>query len=528
MEATADFVIVGASTPSRPAIIVLEAGQDSSSHRNPYQRYVLLFTNPELDYGYHTVPQTSLANRKLPYARGKGLVYLSGAKDDYDRWAELVGDDTWSWKNCHRRLIEVEKFDRRVSSELDHLARPGSENHGNAGPVAVGLPQKWEFGAKEIMEQVSTYGIPINLDVNSGNPLGISMAPVSVSNGYRTTSASANLAVERNNLQVWTNAIAKRIILEGTRAIGVELVDGRKVLANHETILIAGSFASPQLLMLSGIGPRDELQKLNIKVVRNLPGIGQNMKDHTAIFWTALMKPAFSRRMAFETDIQAVDAAEKQWQKDVTDPRIVGNPRIPGIAMEQQEYLEQETVPTYECTFGGPRFPPGVHVPLGLEYFGITVMGMNPQSSGSLRLASTDVNDASIIDPQLLTHPFDKRVMIDSVADSLKIFKATDIYKKGFVGWLSGPETDGPDDVEVFIENHFIALWHANGTIRMGKPEDEEIGGCVDPQFRVLGVQGLRVADMSISPITIKGHTQAAAYLIGATAAEKLILEYSL
>ncbi|KAL2061846.1 hypothetical protein VTL71DRAFT_7224 [Oculimacula yallundae] len=567
METTADFIIVGggtsglllasrlASTLSKPTIIVLEAGQDQnkSIYRNPYDRYALPFTAPELDYGYQTVPQVGLANRMLPYARGKGLggsslinfmIYLSGAKGDYDQWAKLAGDETWKWENVQRRLKEIETFDRGVLSEVGHLAQPSSDSHGDSGPVSVGLPRKWEVGTKEIIEQVAAQGIHINLDVNSGNPIGISMAPVSAKNGYRTTSASANLTTQRSNLQVWTNATAKRVIFEGTHAVGVELVDGRKVFSKHETILTAGSFASPQLLMLSGIGPRSELSKLNIKAIKHLPGIGQNMNDHPVVFLTALMKPEFSARMAFETSTSAVASATKQWNEDGAGefahqmqslgvmfnklPSLSTTPEYQALSPDQQLYLEDETIPTYECTFGGPKFPPSLQIPSGFEYLGISVFGMNPQGSGTLTLSSADINDAPIIDPNLLTNPYDRLAIISSIADSLRIFQATETYKQGFISWLSGPKSDSLVDIEAFVDGGAFPVWHACGTAKMGKVEEEDEGVCVDGRFRVLGVEGLRVADMSVAPLVINGHTQAVAYLIGATAAEKLIEEYRL
>jgi len=169
--------------------------------------------------------------------------------------------------------------------------------------------------------------------------------------------------------------------------------------------------------------------------------------------------------------------------------------------------------------------PPTAEVPAGKEYLNLTVFAMNPQGSGTVTLASANPEDAAIIDPKTLAHPFDKLVLVEAVIDAIGVFEGMEMYKRGFDGWLNGPTSVERSDVEAFVKDEAFLAWHANGSVRMGR---EEEGACVDGGGRVFGVEGLRVADMSLAPVTINGHTAAAAYLIGATIAEKVIRGYQL
>lgn len=176
-------------------------------------------------------------------------------------------------------------------------------------------------------------------------------------------------------------------------------------------------------------------------------------------------------------------------------PSLHTTPEFLALDADLQEYLKKDTVPHYETAFGGPKSPPTAIVPEGFEYLNIAIFAMNAQSSGSITL-STPTNLS--IDLNLLTHPFDRRVLLDAVTATLEFFKKTKQYKDGFVRWLNG--MDGT--LEEILEQQVIAVWHANGTVKMGKVGEE--GTCVDGGFRVVGAEGLRVVDMSVCPVTVK------------------------
>lgn len=295
---------------------------------------------------------------------------------------------------------------------------------------------------------------------------------------------------------------------------------GKPAFARHEVILSAGAFNTPKILMLSGIGPQDHLAQHGIPVVKHLPGIGQGLKDHPAVFLTARMKSQFFFRAGFEASPSTVAAAQGQWDKDGTGemakqfstllvmfnklPDIYNTPEFHALPEQEKEYLKRDTVPHYEAISMGPKFPLFLEVPEGKEYLNLTVFGMNPQSSGTVTLASANPEDAAIIDPKALTHPFDKKVLVDGLIDAITIFKETEIYQKGFEGWLNGPASLEREVIEKLVDEQGLLVWHANGTVKMGKNEEEGQGACVDSVGRVFGVKGLRVADMSVSPLTIK------------------------
>ncbi|CZR66954.1 related to alcohol oxidase [Phialocephala subalpina] len=564
MEPTADFIIVGggtsalllasrlASRPSKPRVLVIEAGPSHSSSpnlRNPSDRYSLASTNPELDHGYMAVEQKGLNGRVLPYARGKGLggsslinfmVWLCGCKEDYDSWAEIVGDDGWGWENTRRHLNEIENYHVEVEEGLKSVADPSFDGHGHAGsdkdsrPVGVSFPKIWEKGVKEFILEGPKLGVSINKDLNSGNLIGLGMSPLSSENGLRTTSASANLKTVPDNLEIWTDAPVARVLFESKRAVGVVLLDGRK----------AGTIDTPKLLLLSGIGPASTLTEHKIPIIAELDGVGQKLLDHPAIFFSALMKPGYGigERIAFSRSQivdQKVDEAEKQNQTLAVMfnkvERLYESKEFLALGEKEREFLKREGAPTYEAAFGGPIYPPTLEaeIPEGYEYLSVVVFEMNSQSHGSVSISSSNPVDPPLLNLGTFTDPtgFDVKVVKESIRDVVHFFEGTEMYKQGFVRWLAGPGDlgtgeDEDRELEKLVRENSIPVWHGCGTVKMGREGEE--GTCVGSDFKVLGTAGLRVVDMSAAPVLISGHTQASAYLIGAMGAEKLIEEYGL
>lgn len=225
--------------------------------------------------------------------------------------------------------------------------------------------------------------------------------------------------------------------------------------------------------------------------------------------------------MAFSRDTIAAQKAEQQWNTDQTGewdtqfqtlpvmfnkvPRIYESEEFLALPEQEREFLLRDQVPTYEATIGGPLPVPPEEVPEGYEFQTLVVFGMNTQSTGSVTLASADPNDKPVLDLGTYTDAsgFDIKVMVEGVKDVVGFFEKTQMYKNGFVKWLEAPETFGEEEVvEGWLREKSITVWHACGTVKMGRKGEE--GTCVDSEFRVLGVEGLRVVDMSVAPVLIR------------------------
>jgi choline dehydrogenase-like flavoprotein len=218
---------------------VVEAGSHPSGDElfPPFLRYAAPTLRPELDYAYKSKPQEYLNNRIITYPRGKGLggssvlnfqVYLYGSSEDYNHWAELVGDDSWNWEYTRESFRKIENYEFDGSKAYSHLANPQPENHGTSGRVKVCLPPLLEKGIAPVVEAVAASGEKINLDFNSGDPLGIGIFPSSTSKNGRTTSATAHLVDAPDNLEIWTDATVHRLQFDGNKVVGIETADGRK------------------------------------------------------------------------------------------------------------------------------------------------------------------------------------------------------------------------------------------------------------------------------------------------------------
>jgi choline dehydrogenase-like flavoprotein len=227
--------------------------------------------NPAQAWGYQTVPQKHLDGPVIAYDRGEGLggstsinfaVWNIGPRDDYDMIAELVGDDEWKWDHVHERYKRLESYygfaPRDVPEQYKKYLDPKPDDHGHDGPLKIGFPPVWEKSLIDILEICDAAGYPSNPDVNTGNPIGVSIYPNTAYKGLRTT--AADLLVDApTNLQVLTDAQVAKVVFDGHTAVGISTVDGKMLFATNEVILSAGSLDTPKILMLSGVGPASEL-----------------------------------------------------------------------------------------------------------------------------------------------------------------------------------------------------------------------------------------------------------------------------
>ncbi|EXL96671.1 hypothetical protein FOIG_11041 [Fusarium odoratissimum NRRL 54006] len=503
-----------------------------------------------MNWGYKTTPQEFANNRELDYSRGKGLggssainfgVYSIGARDDYEEWARIVDDDAYRWDKIHDRYKSLETFHGELPEGVDKkYAAPKAEDHGSEGKLHVGYAGEWEKDLPPVLDLFEKAGFPLNPDHNSGNPLGMSVLINSSSKGRRST-ANDLLEPKPENLTVLTDSTVQKVLLEGNKAVGVE-VNGKKYLASKEVILSAGALNTPKILMHSGIGPKTQLDQFNIPVIKDVPRVGQGLRDHMFTPLVYTRKPGDTARDTFYGDKKAMDDALEQWRRDGTGPwtkfacelgigwfkldKLVKSEEFKALPAKEQEFLMKETVPHYEIL---THFPIHWFIPefpdSALNYSCILVFYYNAQSQGEVTLQSSDPNVPLKFDPKFLASPFDRRAAIESLRDAFRLVKH-DGYAKDNVAMLAGPQGDSDEELLEHWKNTISSSWHMTGTTKMGKKGDPD--AVVDSDFKVIGFEGLRIADMGVVPVLASCHIQSVAYVTGITAAEKLIAEYNL
>ena len=514
-----DYVVVGAgsagcvmagrlSEGGTTRVLLLEAGPtDRKMEVRIPAAFPKLFKT-ERDWDYVTAPQPHLDDRELYWPRGRMLggcssinaqMYVRGNPADYDGWA-AAGNTGWSW-------AEVLPYFRRS----EHHGRGGDAEHGTDGPLFVEELRDPSPLTTAAVEAAVQAGIPRLADVNGPTQDGVAMSEVTQHRGRRWSAADAFLrpARKRRNLVVVTGAHATRVLFDGTRAVGVEYREGermRQATVAREVIVCGGSVNSPQLLMLSGVGPRDALDALGIYAVVDLPGVGADLQDH-------LVAPAI-----FTTgDHASLLDAEKpaQLAKYLSRRKGMLTSNV-GEAMAFVRTTEALPAPDLQLIFAPVEYidhglaPPPGH---GLSIGGVL---LQPASRGCITLASGDPFAAPVIDAGYLTERADMAPLVEAIKLSRRI--AAQPALSGIVDgemW-PGPGVLSDDDIEAFVRQQAFTLYHPVGTCRMGTDD----GAVVDPELRVRGVDGLRVVDASVMPTIPRGNTNAPTIMIAERAAD--------
>ena len=360
---------------------------------------------------------------------------------------------------------------------------------------------------------------PLNLDLNSGDPLGLSVFPKTTYSGARTSSSSL-LSNAPSNLHVLTDTNVARVLFsvdDPLKAVGIETLEGVKFFAHAEVLLSAGALNTPKVLLLSGIGPASELEKHSIAVRLDSPAVGRGLQDHHHITPTWIRAPHTTDRHTFYQSPALQAAARAQWDKDGTGPlaeiscvgtagffksdAIYQSDEFKALPQERQRHLLQPTVPLYEILLNGPSaeqlISPSTAQPLAT----IFIFVLNAGNSGTVTLSSSDPADPPLCDPKFFSHPFDRRVAIEATKEVMAVVNSAD-FQKDTMGMLHGPKSTSEEDITTYWRETTASTWHPCGTVRMGPEGDESAG--VDPAFRVLGTKGLRVVDLSVMPILPK------------------------
>jgi len=288
--------------------------------------------------------------------------------------------------------------------------------------------------------------------------------------------------------------------------------------------------------MHSGIGPKEQLQRFNIPIIQDTPAVGQGLRDHQ--FTSVVHKRSSGARESFYGNDSVMNEAMEQWKRDGTGPwakyaceagigffkldTVTSASEFHNLPLAEQRYLNAETIPHTEffthvpIHWFVPNFPKE-----DLNYTCLSAFLYNSQARGEVTLQSSDPNVPLLFDPKFLEHPFDRRVAIESLRALLRV-ASSESYKKGIVAQLFGPASESDEDLAYWRQT-ISSAWHMTGTLKMGK--QGEVDAVVDSNFRVFGIEGLRVADMSVVPVIANAHVQAVAYITGMTCAEKIVAQ---
>ncbi|KAJ9641171.1 hypothetical protein H2204_002849 [Knufia peltigerae] len=556
-----DFIVVGAGnagavvagnlarSKAKPRVLLIELGGDNSAAhlRIPSERFINPYVNPNIVLDYKTTPQKHLNGRVLDYLRGTGLggssianflAYIRGTASDYNRWADLVDDDSWRWENVLERYNELENLhfsggndDADSDPEGYVKLKPGA--HGFDGPVDLTLPSRkeWPEGLDILMRAAKSHGLPLNPDQNSGDIIGMAGVTTTTHAGWRVTSASAYLTNPPSNLVLWTNSAVTQVVFDTNttstkqqpRASGVILSDGRQVRATKEVILSLGTIDTPKLLMLSGIGDRTELEKHGISCLVNSPRVGKDLIDHVYLVMTYGAKSTLGTKVAFQQNKEYVKAAREQWLRNQTGPdatlntiNIIGFLKFDSrrinfdemykLDSKTRNFLERPDVPQYEFYMQG-YIPDDWDVEKhGPECLGMAVMLMNPQSRGYVALASKDPLARPIIETNYLGHPYDRQTINNAVKEAMSFAKSKQLSPY-LLDKVLGPESDSDEHVTKFVKDELMSILHGVGTVMMGPKHEDTSSSSFSPcdtDFRVRGVDGLRVIDLSVCPTITK------------------------
>ena len=518
-----DYVIVGAGAggcvlaarltedPSVKVLLLEAGGQDSSMYMHMPLGWRQIWRGPMHNWNFYSEPEPFADNRKFLAPRGKtlggstsinGMLYIRGHPRDYDEWRQL-GAEGWSYADTLPYFKKAEGY-----------WGGDSKFHGGSGPTGVTRIDTTGLHYDTFMASARQAGHQVTDDINGEHPEGFTPVDITVKNGVRSSAANCYLkpAMSRTNLTVVTGALAHRVLIEQGRAIGVEYGIGsdiQTVRADREVLLCGGSYNSPQLLQLSGIGPADEIREHAIPVIHDLPGVGKNLQEHILTFVQFKTKEAVTFMKELRWDKLALGTL--QWLAFKSGP--MANQPLTALGFVKSR-------PDLEIFCNPVRLDADVWFPVikpALEHaFEACPSLLHPHSRGEVTLRSANPADAPKILFNFLKEAEDRRAM----REGIRIVR--EMYSQGPLGEMidrelkPGPGVQSDAELDAYIRSSMDLDHHPTSTCAMGT----DAMSVVDPQLKVHGIEALRVVDASVMPRVNGGHTNAPTVMIAEKAAD--------
>jgi choline dehydrogenase len=522
----ADFVVVGAGSAGcalaarlseDPAtrVLLLEAGGED---RNRWIHIPLgfgkTFADASVNWCYETEPDPGAAGRRVFWPRGKvlggsssinGMVYIRGQAEDFDHWRQL-GNTGWSFD-------DVLPYFKRA----EHQVRGADAFHGTGGPLCVSDVEHHPIcGA--FIESAVALGFPRNDDFNGAGQEGAGWHQTTTRNGRRCSTAVGYLrpAMSRGNLRVVTDALAEKIVFDGRRATGVAFrQDGeaRIARARREVVLCGGAVNSPQLLMLSGVGPAARLAELGIAVIADLPGVGQSLQDHYSAPIKLKCAQPITVNDVMLSNVKKLKVGLQYYMFHTGPLATISSPAA--LFARTRPELASPDIKCSVSPFSADRPQDGLHPWSG---FTMIVYQLRPESRGEIRLRTADPRDPPAVFPNYLASETDQRTIVDGLKLLRRLLASPLLAHFVAEEMLPGPSVAGDAALLDHARRRGGTVYHPTSTCKMGV----DPVAVVDPELRVRGVDGLRVADASIMPTVVSGNTNAATIMIGEKLADML------
>jgi choline dehydrogenase len=520
----ADFIVVGAGSagcavaarlsedPATRVLLLEAGGEDKNRWIHIPLGFGKTFADPTVNWCYETEPDPGAADRRVFWPRGKvlggsssinGMVYIRGQAEDFDHWRQL-GNTGWSFE-------DVLPYFKRA----EHQTRGADAFHATGGPLCVSDVEPHPL-CEAFIRAATEFGLPRNDDFNGRTQEGVGYHQTTTRQGRRCSTAVGYLrpAMTRPNLRVVTGALADKIVFDGRRAVGVMFrQDGqsRTARAVREIILCGGAINSPQLLLLSGIGPQDHLGALGIPLVQHLPGVGQSLQDHYSAPIKLKCRLPITVNDVMLSNVKKVQVG-LQYLMFRKGPLALATSPAALFARTRPELAS----PDIKCSlspFSADRPQDGLH-----PFSGFTMIAyqLRPESRGEIRLKSPDPAVPPAVHPNYLSAEIDRRTLVDGLKLCRRLLANPHLARFVAAEFLPGPDVRSDDELLDFARRYGGTVFHPTSTCKMGV----DALAVVDPQLRVHGVEALRVADASIMPTVVSGNTNAATIMIGERAAD--------